>query len=325
MDRLRDTVPRFDAAVWPYLGGEEATNNPEHRARRYVIDFKDYPLRRVPATTGWAAIGADDRRRCLQKGEVPADYPGPVAMDWAALLEMIRTRVKPLRDVDNREVYRRFWWRFAERRVELYARIAPLDFVLVVNRGATPHIAFARVPTGQVFAKTLAVFALPSHAAFAVLQSRVHEVWTRFFASSMKDDLRYTPSDCFETFPLPPGYADAPTLNAAGHAYHDHRAALMIAQGQGMTPTYNRFHRQAEDAADIARLRQLHHDMDRAVLRAYGWEDLAERAASLFLDQSIEDDHQYRARLFWPAAFRDELLARLLRLNVERAMAEKKR
>ena len=36
-----------------------------------------------------------------------------------------------------------------------------------------------------------------------ILQSRPHELWARFFGSSMKDDLRYTPSDCFETFPFP--------------------------------------------------------------------------------------------------------------------------
>lgn len=319
---LGKTVPRFDEVVWPYLGGEEATNHPEHRARRYVIDFKDYPLRRVHTAKAWVEAAVMNRREYLRSGEVPGDYPDPVAADWPHLLDMVRARVKPLRDADNREIYRRHWWRFAERRVELYATIAPLDHVLVVNRGATPHLAFARVPTGQVFAKTLAVFAFSTHAAFATLQSRVHELWARFFASSMKNDLRYTPSDCFETFPLPPGYADVPSLEAAGRAYHDHRAALMIARDQGMTPTYNRFHSRADDAADIAELRRLHHGLDDAVLRAYGWDDLADRARPDFLDQTGEDDHRYQDRLFWPAPFRDDLLARLLRLNEDRAMAE---
>ena len=57
----------------------------------------------------------------------------------------------------------------------------------------------------QVFAQTVNVFAFESSAAFAVIQSCPHEIWARFFASSMKDDLRYTPSDCFETFPFPDG------------------------------------------------------------------------------------------------------------------------
>ena len=40
-------------------------------------------------------------------------------------------------------------------------------------------------------------------APFGVLQCRIHEAWARFFGSSLKDRLRYTPSDCFETFPFP--------------------------------------------------------------------------------------------------------------------------
>ena len=98
---------------------------------------------------------------------------------------------------------------------------------------------------------------------------------------------------------------------------------MMCIRKQGMTQTYNRLHDRRETAADIARLRELHGEMDRAVLRAYGWDDLAERAEPQFLDEANEDDHKYQGRLFWPTEFRDEVLARLLALNVERAAAER--
>jgi hypothetical protein len=138
----------------------------------------------------------------------------------------------------------------------------------------------------------------------------------------MKDDLRYAPSDCFETFPLPNGFKTSPALEAAGQAYYDHRAALMVSRNDGMTKTYNRFHDRSETAADIARLRELHAEMDRAVLEAYGWRDFAERAAPIFLDETNEDDHTYQGRLFWPSDFRDEVLARLLALNAKRHAEE---
>jgi hypothetical protein len=138
----------------------------------------------------------------------------------------------------------------------------------------------------------------------------------------MKDDLRYTPSDCFETFPFPKNFETSRTLNGVGQTYHDHRAALMVARNEGMTKTYNRFHDQNETAADIQRLRELHAAMDRAVLEAYGWHDLAARAAPVFLDETNEDDHTYQGRLFWPSDFRDEVLARLLALNAERHAEE---
>ncbi len=138
----------------------------------------------------------------------------------------------------------------------------------------------------------------------------------------MKDDLRYTPSDCFETFPFPQGFDTDPALEAAGRAYHDHRAAVMVARNEGMTKTYNRFHDPDERGEDIVTLRALHAEMDRAVLRAYGWDDLAAGAEPIFLDETNEDDHTYQGRLFWPSAFRDEVLARLLALNAERHAEE---
>src|SRR6266705_6891306 len=73
---------------------------------------------------------------------------------------------------------------------------------------------------------------------------------------------------------------------------------------------------------DIQCLRELHAAMDRAVLEAYGWRDLAARAAPIFLDETNENDHTYQGRLFWPLDFREEVLARLLALNAERHAEE---
>src|SRR5581483_8338411 len=100
------------------------------------------------------------------------------------------------------------------------------------------------------------VLALPTYGAFCVLQSRVHEVWVRFFASSLEDRLRYTPSDCFETYPFPEGFARHPRLEAAGKEYYDFRAALMVRNNEGLTKTYNRFHDPNEHSADILKLRE---------------------------------------------------------------------
>ncbi len=49
----------------------------------------------------------------------------------------------------------------------------------------------------------------------------------------MKDDLRYTPSDCFETFPFPESWETDPALDDAGQAYYDFRADLMVSERSG--------------------------------------------------------------------------------------------
>jgi len=138
----------------------------------------------------------------------------------------------------------------------------------------------------------------------------------------MEDRLRYSLDTAFGTFPFTDDAFGQ--LDALGKDYHDHRSELMIARNEGLTKTYNRFHDPAETASDIQRLRDLHHEMDAAVLRAYGWDDLAERASPEFLTEDNEQDHRYQGRLFWPAAFRDEVLARLLALNAERAAEERR-
>ena len=200
--------------------------------------------------------------------------------------------------------------------------ISGLEQVLVTNCGASPHLSFARTTAKAVFANSLEVFSISAPPDFAMLQSRPHEIWARFFSSSMKDDLRYAPTDCFENFPFPENYHNNPDLEVAGQAYHDHRAQLMIASNKGLTPTYNRFHDSYDDDPEIHRLRELHSEMDRTVLRAYGWDDLAEGANPVFLTEETETEFTYQGRLFWPSDFRDEVLAKLLDLNRARHAAE---
>ena len=177
----------------------------------------------------------------------------------------------------------------------------------------------------MVYADSVVILPLETFAAFCVLQSRTHEMWARFFGSSMKDDLRYTPSDCFETFPFPEGWETDGSLEAAGRSYHEYRAALMIEHGEGMTKTYNRFHDIYETDLRIVELREFHAAMDRAVLDAYGWTDLP-TDCDFLLDYAIDEatwgrrKKPYRYR--WPDTVRDEVLARLLALNAERAAAE---
>ena len=178
------------------------------------------------------------------------------------------------------------------------------------------------MPANSVFAHTAYVFALDCYAAFCILQSRAHEIWARFFGSSLEDRLRYTPSDCFETFPFPGGWATNSSLESAGRSYYEYRATLMVENDEGMTKTYNRFNDIYETDPYIVELRELHAAMDRVVLDAYGWADIP-TDCDFLLDYEIDEaswgrkKKPYRYR--WPEHVRDEVLARLLVLNAVRA------
>lgn len=292
MDELIKANAKNRERIFPFIGGEEVNNEPTCAHHRYVFNLSD-----------------------LAEDEAEEQYPD--------LFELAIRRVRPQRSSVKRDTYRLNWWRFAEPQTVLYRATEALPRVLATNCGASPHLAFEFLPKGIVYAHTLTVLAFNTFAPFTVLQSRAHELWARFFSSSMKDDLRYTPTDCFRTFPFPENFETTAMLDAAGEAYHAFRANLMIERKEGLTKTYNRFHARGQNAPDIARLRALHAEMDAAVLRAYGWDDLADRAAPEFIEQEADEGKTPKTRLDWPAEFKDEVLARLLELNAERAAAER--
>ena len=332
MRRLIQESPRNQEVIVPYIGGEEVNTSPTHAHHRYVIDFQDWPLRRADMGPTWRDADADTQTNWRRDGTVPLDYPEPVAADWPSLLAIVEERVKPERqkskDNSKSSHGRRasIWWQRYHQAKELYAAIDGLDRVLVINCGATPHFAFSFLPSKLVFANSLAVVSFDSYAAFCALQSRPHEIWARFFGSSMKDDLRYTPTDCFETFPFPENWEKHPVLEAAGEAYYDFRAAFMVENHEGLTRTYNRFHDPDDRDPRIARLRQLHAAMDRAVFDAYGWTDITTDCEFL-LDYEIDEETWGRKKkpwhYRWPDEVRDMVLARLLVLNGQRATEER--
>jgi len=179
----------------------------------------------------------------------------------------------------------------------------------------------------MVFSENTVVFIFDDFATFGILQSRVHDIWVRFTSSTLEDRIGYRPSDCFETFPFPTGWNSAPALDVAGRAYYEHRAALMVGNDDGLTETYNRFHDPYEHDAGIKRLRELHAEMDQATLCTYGWDDIPTECEFL-LDYEIDDEEwgnklkPYRYR--WPDDVHDEVLARLVALNGERAAADQR-
>jgi hypothetical protein len=299
MHRLIEKDPKNAERIFPYIGGDEVNSSPTHSHHRYVINF----------------------------GEMTEEE----ARQYPDLIKIVEEKVKPERFKQKDKGGQEKWWQFLRPRSEMNQAIAPLDRVLVTNCGASKHISFSFQLSQMVFANTLAIFSLDTYLDFALLQSQLHESWARFFGSSLEDRFRYTPSDCFETFPFPTNWENNPQLEAIGKEYYEYRAQLAIANNQGLTTTYNRFHDPDEYDPAILKLRDLHNQMDRAVLDAYGWTDL-QPTCEFLLDYEDEEETNdestnkrqkkkpYRYR--WADEIRDEVLARLLALNEERYQEE---
>lgn len=304
--------PRNRDVLFPYLNGEDLNSRPDQSPSRWVINFKDRPLRRG-APGRWRDESKEQRKEWLRSGIVPDDYPDSVAADYTECLRIVEEKVKPERERNKRKVRRERWWQFAERAPDLYATIAGMDQVFVTAR-VSKFLNFAAVRVGIVASEATVVIADPRFSTFAVVQSSLHEAWVREYQSSLETRGRYTPSDCVETFTFP---ASNRPLESVGEEYHQARAGKMRTLSEGVTTLYNRFHDTNERGTDIARLRELHVEMDRQVANAYGWTDL----------DPGHDFHQTKqgVRFTISERARQEVLARLLRLNHERYQDEVRR
>lgn len=246
---LIEQDPRNKDVLFPYLNGKDLNSRPDLSPSRWVINFHDWPLDRAFA---------------------PAGYKGPVAADYPECLAIIEEKVKPERMRNNRKIRRERWWQFAERAPELYSTIKGMETVVVLSL-VNNHLGFGMVKSSQVFAHKLAVFPFDSFDQWGLLQSSFHYHWSWELSSTMRCDINYSPSDCFDTFPFVHGSS---AIAKVGKACHDYRTQIQLARREGLTATYNRFHSSSEQAADIVKLRALHVDMDHAVAAAYGWNDL---------------------------------------------------
>lgn len=296
-----DADPKNAEVIFPYLNGEDLNSHPEQKPSRWVINFWDWPE------------------------EKAASYSLP----FRRVLEL----VKPVRDRKKRAKYRERWWHYSEAVPNLYHAIGrhhsyikhpagwkntkalPDETVLLITR-VSKTVAFARVSNTSTFSDATVVISMSDPHLFSVLQSSFHVAFAWQYASKLKNDLRYSPSDAFDPFPFP---GSSTVLATLGDRYHDHRAALMRECRIGLTKIYNRFHDATDNNSGIADFRDLHCQIDEAVKAAYGWHDLNLDHGFHAVPYLPEND---RVRFTVSEPARQEILRRLAALNKERYAAE---
>lgn len=258
--KLIDQNPKNKEVLFPFINGQDLNRRPDQSASRWIINFFDYPLRRM-TDVEWKKKAKKEQQEIKTRREkskvillAPPDYKKTVAMDYPEPLAIVENLVKPERqrtkiDAKGNEVYvvrspmPERWWQYGEKRPLLYQTIKPLKQVLVITIVSKTHALVFSNPE-QVFSHATAVFAFQQYSKFLTLQSSLHEHWAWKYSSSMKGDRRYAPSDCFETFPFPQEISSEQEerLEALGKQYYECRRLLMLDIQLGLTKTYNQFH-----------------------------------------------------------------------------------
>lgn len=262
------------------------------------------------------------------------DFGVSMALSDAAMFERpfqhVQEHVFPVRSKVRRQNHRENWWIHGEARPGMRRALEPLSRFI-----GTPRVSKYRVFVwlGKATLPDSAIYAIArdDDTSFGILHSYFHELWALRMGTflGVGNDPRYTPSTTFETFPFPEGltpdipaadYADNPyaqVIAGAADRLNNLRltwlnptsliecvpevvpgcpdrilpkddAAAQILSERTLTNLYN---------ARPAWLEHAHRALDEAVADAYGW------------------GNDYRAGTLTD----DEILARLFRLNQERA------
>lgn len=300
--------PTYSEVVLPVLNGAEINTLPTQEPERKIICFWDWPIEK--------------------------------AMAYPEALAFVECRVKPDREKiqPNTAINRHYhfdWWQYGVLVSSLYRALKGLQHCFVVTK-TTKYLNFSKVDTRMVFTDLLKVFTTDRWDLYAVVQSTLHEVWARKYSGALETRLRYSPTDCFETFGFPENLwvTVSPELETVGERYHEHRRALMKRLWLGLTDIYNLFHTRDLTPDEVARvskkplpeaeagyqgileLRRLHRELDLAVCDAYGWTDLDLGHDFVEVETLPEND---RVRYTISPAARKEVLKRLLAENHRRA------
>lgn len=300
-------VPGLEQHIRPYLNGRDVSQIPR---RLYVVDFY--------------GMGEDTVRE-----RFPAAYQH--------LLE----RAKPDRAVNRNPIFRDLWWVIGHPRQQFRRAVNGLSRYIATLE-TSKHRFFCFLSADNTPDSSLVTVADHDAATLGVLSSEVHVVWALATGGRLGkgNDPRYNKTRCFETFPFPDcgGVADAmhvyssERLRAHAERLDAHRKRQQaLYPDLTLTDMYNVLEklrggdtltakeRVIHEHGLVSVLRQLHDEIDAAVLDAYGWSDLLPLLRTAHgNDAPAEGTNRDEAK----SAFDEAILERLIALNAERAVEE---
>ena len=235
-----------------------------------------------------------------------------------SIYQWLLERVKPERDANRDPQFREKWWLHGRSRGEIRRALAGLPRYIATVETAK-HRAFQFLDASILPDHMLIAIAVNDALALGVLSSQLHIEWALATGGTLEDRPRYNKSRCFETFPFP----DEDTgltpqlrerISQLAEQIDQHRKRVLGPEagntgssGLTLTGLYNVLTALREGRALSAKehtihtqglvgvLRELHDELDAAVLAAYGLP---------------------------AAATTDDILAHLVQLNTQRAQEE---
>ena len=236
-------------------------------------------------SAGGAGLRMGHPSGCIETEAEAAQYEAP--------FEYIREHVKPMRAANSRKVYAERWWIHAEARPDMREALKGLSRYLVTPCIAK-HRIFAWLSPDVLPDHQLIVFAREDDAFFGLLHSHIHEVWALGQGTQLREKesgFRYTPTTCFETFPLPePDEGKRGTVASAAKALDEARGNWLGDRSDKTRTLTNLYNKRPQWLVNA------HAALDAAVSAAYGWpaglpdDQILERLLALNLARADQEN-----------------------------------
>jgi hypothetical protein len=230
-----------------------------------------------------------------------------VRRDFPDIYQHVLTHVKPERDSNARETYRRNWWVFGEPRGDIRPALTGIKRLVVTTRTAK-HRIFVFEPSSALFESEVILIATDDSFHLGVLSSRIHAVFALASGGTLEDRPRYNNSVCFDPFAFPLcGEKEKARIRELGEALDTHRKRVQARHGLTLTGLYNILEKiragekltekekSVHERGLVSTLKSLHDDLDAAVFVAYGWPmsstdaEILERLVTLNAERAAEE------------------------------------
>lgn len=222
------------------------------------------------------------------------------------LARHLRETVLPVRELVTSQVHEERYWAFWDKRESLFAQVDALDrFVLATKDTRVPVFQFSE-DAYPIYSDTVVVIATDSATTLGALSSSIHSAWFEKTRTGRGSASRYVVTRCLKTFPFPTDFESQ--LIESTDVFLNVRSSLQQ-ETKSMTQLYNQLDDQDLNNESISALRDAQVELDHAVLRSYGWDDMKLIHAFEELAGSI--------RFTVKSAQREEIRRRLLSLNLE--------
>ena len=289
-DELVARDAKYKDVIKEYLGGSELNKSPLFKSNRYIIDFESLSFEE--------------------------------ASKYKEALSILEETVKPFSKRED-------WWLFQQRSKEVTQRIKELNLnkIIVMAETSDTFAAVFRNVEDVCCSNKIIIFTDESYSAFSIIQSRIHEYWSRMVSSTLENTFTYVTGICFDTFPFPKGWDSDKDLESLGEKFYENRSHYLKSNNMGLTKFYNLINDSKCRNEGMVIMRKQIDQIDKKILQMYGFENFdtevgfhsKETIIDLEKNTTLpnEEVSEQNSKLYygWSNQAREKILSNLMALN----------